>query len=105
MMPSFKEAVDKFDPDLVWYDGGWGSPVSVSRATELSAYFYNQAKGRKEVAINNRAGSTLPKDELAKVTELMQKGEREKAMQIYLMAPQLGDYGTPEYTIGKITSD
>ncbi|MCA6380964.1 MAG: alpha-L-fucosidase [Cytophagales bacterium] len=102
MMPSFKEAVDKFDPDLVWYDGGWGSPVSVSRAAELSAYFYNQATGRKDVVINNRAGTTLSEAELAQVGELMKKGEMEKAMKIYLSSTQLGDYGTPEFTIGEV---
>lgn len=102
MMPSFKEAVDKFDPDLLWYDGGWGSSVAVSRAAELSAYFYNQANGRKDVVINNRAGSTLSDEELAKLGELMKKGEMEKVMQVYLAAPQLGDYGTPEFTIGEV---
>jgi len=102
MMPSFKEAVDKFDPDLIWYDGGWGSSVAVSRAAELSAYFYNQANGRKDVVINNRAGSTLTEAELGTLKELMEKGEREKAMQMYLNSTQLGDYGTPEFTIGEV---
>ncbi|WKZ61350.1 MAG: alpha-L-fucosidase [Cyclobacteriaceae bacterium] len=102
MMPSFKEAIDKFDPDLVWYDGGWGSPVSVSRAAELSAYFYNQANNRKEVVINNRAGSTMTDEELSQFMEYMKSGEQEKAMQLYLNSARLGDYGTPEYTIGEV---
>jgi alpha-L-fucosidase len=105
MMPSFKEVIDKFDPDLVWYDGGWGSPISVSRAAELSAYFYNHADSRKDVVINNRAGSSLSPEDLAKVMEYMKNGEQGKAMEIYLKAPQLGDYGTPEYTIGEINSN
>ncbi|MGQ9621476.1 MAG: alpha-L-fucosidase, partial [Bacteroidales bacterium] len=66
MMPLFKEAVDKFDPDIIWYDGGWGTPVTVSRAAELSAYFYNQAEGRKEVVINNRAGSMFSAKDMVK---------------------------------------
>lgn len=102
MIPSFKEAVDRFDPDLVWYDGGWGSPVSVSRAAEMSAYFYNQANGRKDVAINNRAGSTMTESELKLFMEFMKNGEQEKAMQLYLSSARLGDYGTPEYTIGEV---
>lgn len=101
MMPSFKEVVDKFDPDLIWYDGGWGSPVSVSRVGELSAYFYNKAAGRKDVVINNRAGSTLSDTDLKRVSELMKSGDMKKAMEIYTTAPQLGDYGTPEYSFGE----
>lgn len=102
MIPLFKEAVDNYDPDLLWYDGGWGSPVSVSRTMETSAYFYNQAEGRKEVVINNRAGSTLKEEDLAKVREYMSTGQQDKAMEIYLSGQQLGDYGTPEFTIGEV---
>lgn len=102
MMPLFKEGVDKYDPDLVWYDGGWGSPVSVSRTMETTAYFYNQAEGKKPVVVNNRAGSTLSPDDLKKVRTLMESGRREEAMDIYLNGQQLGDYGTPEFTIGEI---
>jgi len=102
MMPLFKEGVDKYDPDLVWYDGGWGSPVSVSRTMETTAYFYNQAEGKKPVVVNNRAGSTLSTEDLQKVRTLMESGRREEAMAIYLNGQQLGDYGTPEYTIGEV---
>lgn len=102
MLPLFKEAVDNYDPDLLWYDGGWGSPVSVSRAMEASAYFYNQAENRKEVVINNRAGSTLSEEDLQQVRQYMMTGQREKAMEIYHAGQRLGDYGTPEYTIGEV---
>ncbi|WKZ61351.1 MAG: alpha-L-fucosidase [Cyclobacteriaceae bacterium] len=102
MMPLFKEAVDKFDPDIVWYDGGWGVPVSVSRAAELSAYFYNQAEGRKEVVINNRAGSALSAEEMAELRRLRESGDHDAATERTLRNRQLGDYTTPEYHIGKI---
>jgi alpha-L-fucosidase len=102
LMPLFKEAVDKFDPDLVWYDGGWGTPVSGSRAMELSAYFYNQAQGRKEVVINNRAGSTLSAGEMKELRKLMESGDQESLAELVTKNRQLGDYTTPEYHIGKI---
>lgn len=57
LMPLFKEGVDLFDPDIVWYDGGWNTTSDLNRTRELSAYFYNQAAGRKEVAINDRHSS------------------------------------------------
>lgn len=102
MMPLFKEGVDKFDPDLVWYDGGWGTPATVSRAPELSAYFYNQAEGRKDVVINNRAGAYLTEEESARMKELMASGNHEALLEAFLNAPSLGDYTTPEYTIGEV---
>ena len=55
LMPLFKEAVDAFDPDLVWFDGGWNTTSELNRSCELSAYFYNRAEGRKSVVINDRA--------------------------------------------------
>lgn len=102
MMPLFKEGVDLFDPDLVWYDGGWGTPATKSRVPELSAYFYNQAEGRKEVVINNRAGSYLSDEELEKLEEARINGETEILLETFLNAPKLGDYTTPEYKIGNI---
>jgi alpha-L-fucosidase len=56
LLPLFKEAVDGFDPDIVWYDGGWNTTLELNRTLEMSAYFYNQAEGRKDVIINDRAG-------------------------------------------------
>ena len=103
MMPLFKEAVDKFDPDILWYDGP-GSPVEISKTKELSAYFYNQAYSRKEVVINDRAGMFLSMSEIEKATEYMQEGDQVKATKIWSRAFQLGDYRTPEYTTGGTTS-
>lgn len=105
MMPLFKEAVDKFDPDIVWYDGGWGVPVSISRAAELSAYFYNQAEGRKEVVINNRAGSALSAEEMAELRKLRESGDQNAVTERISRNRQLGDYTTPEYHIGKINPE
>lgn len=102
MMPLFKEAVDNYDPDLVWYDGGWGSPLDISRGKELTAYFYNQAAERKEVVANNRAGSSLTEEESKQIAEYFKAGEREKAIELYLSANRLGDYNTPEYSIGEM---
>jgi alpha-L-fucosidase len=104
MMPLCKEAIDKYDPDLLWYDIA-GSPINVSHTPEVSAYFYNQAEDRKEVVINNRGGSSLTSEEMKELRELMAAGEQEKAMQIYMRAARLGDYGTPEYNFEETASD
>ncbi|MCX7048596.1 MAG: alpha-L-fucosidase [Candidatus Sumerlaeota bacterium] len=58
LAPQLKELIDRYDPDLLWYDGDWLDPMTYFRTHELNAYFYNHAEGRKEVAINDRSGRT-----------------------------------------------
>jgi alpha-L-fucosidase len=56
MVPLLKEMIDRFDPDVMWLDGGWSDPVEVTRGREIAAYLYNRSLGRKEVCINDRLG-------------------------------------------------
>lgn len=56
IIPQAVEFIDTYDPDILWYDGEWDTPVELLGAYEISAYFYNQAQGRKEVAVNDRYG-------------------------------------------------
>ena len=57
IVPQAVEFIDRYDPDLIWYDGEWETDVSDLRTYEISSYFYNQAEGRKEVAVNDRYGT------------------------------------------------
>jgi alpha-L-fucosidase len=57
IVPQAVEFIDKYDPDLIWYDGEWGTDANDLRTYEISSYFYNQAEGRKEVAVNDRYGT------------------------------------------------
>ena len=50
------EFIDKYNPDILWYDGEWSTSVYDLRSYDISAYFYNKAQGRKEVAVNDRYG-------------------------------------------------
>ncbi|MEI7900599.1 MAG: alpha-L-fucosidase [bacterium] len=54
--PLIKEAIDRFDPDGLWFDGEWTDPAESLDTRELAAYFYNKAAGRKEVTVNDRLG-------------------------------------------------
>ncbi|MGQ9621475.1 MAG: alpha-L-fucosidase [Bacteroidales bacterium] len=90
MMPLFKEAVDKYDPDLIWYDGP-GSSVDMSLTPELLAYFYNQAEGRKEVVINDRAGMFIS------MSDFTSDNQETSTEDLWEKAFRLGDYRTPEY--------
>ena len=57
IVPQAVEFIDKYDPDLIWYDGEWTTEATDLRTYEISAYYYNQAEGRKEVAVNDRYGT------------------------------------------------
>jgi alpha-L-fucosidase len=56
IVPQAVEFIDKYDPDLIWFDGEWTTEATELRTYEISSYFYNQAEGRKEVAVNDRYG-------------------------------------------------
>jgi alpha-L-fucosidase len=56
ILPQAKEFIDKYDPDILWFDGEWQRPAEYYRTPEIVAYFYNKAEGRKEVASNDRLG-------------------------------------------------
>ncbi len=56
LVPQAKEFIDKYDPDLIWYDGEWNTPLEQLRTYDIAAYLYNRAEGRKEVAVNDRYG-------------------------------------------------
>ncbi|MEM0966325.1 MAG: alpha-L-fucosidase [Verrucomicrobiota bacterium] len=57
------ELVDKYKPDLIWFDFGWGlrNPVFEPYQKEFAAYYYNQADAwGKQVCIIYK-GDDLPK--------------------------------------------
>jgi alpha-L-fucosidase len=57
IVPQAVEFIDQYDPDLIWYDGEWTTEATDLRTYEIASYFYNQAEGRKEVAVNDRWGT------------------------------------------------
>lgn len=56
--PAGIEFIDKYDPDLIWGDGDWILDADERNSRTLIAYFYNQAKGRKDVGFNDAYGCT-----------------------------------------------
>jgi len=56
IVPQAKDYIDKYDPDILWFDGEWLRPAEYYRTPEIVAYLYNHADGRKEVAANDRWG-------------------------------------------------
>lgn len=64
LIPQAMEFINKYSPDIMWYDGEWGVRAKELGCYELSAYYYNINEGKKEVAINDRYGIGEP-DEIA----------------------------------------
>jgi alpha-L-fucosidase len=58
LVPQTEEFIDRYDPDLLWFDGDWGENASYYDSYAMAAYFYNHAGTRKEVAVNDRLGKT-----------------------------------------------
>ena len=56
IVPQAKDFIDRYDPDILWFDGEWQRPAEYYRTPDIVAYFYNQAHGRKEVVSNDRLG-------------------------------------------------
>jgi alpha-L-fucosidase len=55
------EVIDKYDPDMLWFDGGWGRGQYDPYKRELLAYYYNRAEAAgKQVAVAKK-GEDLPK--------------------------------------------
>ena len=53
------EVIDKYDPDLVWFDNGL-ELITDSCKEELLAYYYNRAAARKKEVVVTYKRSTLP---------------------------------------------
>ncbi len=56
LIPQTMEFIEKYSPDILWYDGEWKVPAAELGSYDLSAYFYNINEGKKEVAVNDRYG-------------------------------------------------
>ena len=57
MVPQLKELIDKYQPDLMYFDGEWDYNYQDWRSRQIMAYYYNQAASRgQEVLMNDRFG-------------------------------------------------
>ena len=56
IIPQAVEFIDRFSPDLIWFDGEWASHVDYLGSYHIAAYYYNTVGRNKPVAINDRYG-------------------------------------------------
>jgi len=88
MIPQAAEFIDKYNPDLIWYDGEWGVPAVDIGTYDVAAYFYNVNEGKKGVAVNDRWGN-------GESEELVGKFTKEKPRK--WLRTVRGDFYTNEY--------
>ena len=69
IVPQTTEFIDKYDPDILWYDFDWMTPADKNGSYEITAYLYNKAEGRKEVACNDRYGQARPEEIVGRFTK------------------------------------
>lgn len=81
MKNQLKELITKYDPYMLWFDGGWEKPWTDEIGRDMYAYL---KKLKPDVIINNRLGK-----EIAAVSN--KKIDAEK---------MVGDYDTPEQVVG-----
>ena len=62
IVPQTAEFIDKYDPDIMWYDYDWMTFADENGSYDITAYMYNRAEGRKEVACNDRYGKARPEE-------------------------------------------
>lgn len=57
MIPQIKELIDKYNPDILYFDGEWEHGYPYWRGRQIAAYYYNRAAARgQEVIMNDRFG-------------------------------------------------
>ncbi len=75
MVPQTIEFIDKYDPDILWYDYDWTIPATKCGGYDVAAYFYNKNEGRKEVAVNDRYGLLEKEEDGERVRKVRSVGQ------------------------------
>ena len=62
IIPQAVEFIDKYSPDILWFDGDWATYATDMGSYDIAAYFYNVNEGKKSVAVNDRYGRAQPEE-------------------------------------------
>ena len=86
IIPQAAEFIEKYSPDILWFDADWADKASALGGYDIAAYFYNISQ--KPVAVNDRYGLGEP-DEI--------KGRFTAARPRQWLRTIRGDFFTDEY--------
>lgn len=57
--PELFELVERYQPDIIWYQGDWQAPSTYWNSTSFLAWLYSESPVRSEVVVNDRWGSDV----------------------------------------------
>ena len=83
MKNQLKELITNYDPYMLWFDGGWEEPWTNEMGKDMYAYL---KKLKPDVIVNNRLGKEMAGMENKKIDH----------------KDMVGDYDTPEQTVGRM---
>ncbi|MGM9475014.1 alpha-L-fucosidase [Pedobacter sp. GSP4] len=86
MKNQLKELVTNYDPQMLWFDGGWEKPWTNEMGKEVYAYL---KKLKPSLVVNNRLGKEMA-------------GTQNKKIEAHQM---VGDFDTPEQVVGRMNMD
>ncbi len=86
MKNQLKELIEKYDPYMLWFDGGWEEPWTDEIGKDMYAYL---KKLKPDVIVNNRLGKEIAATANKKI-------DAEK---------MVGDYDTPEQVVGRMNME
>lgn len=87
LVPQSVEFIDKYSPDILWFDGEWRVSATELGGYDIAAYFYNVNEGKKQVAVNDRYGEGTPREVAHKGGKKLKK----------LLRAIRGDFYTDEF--------
>jgi len=56
MLPQLKDAVQRYQPSIIFADGEWDQPSEAWRSTEFLAWLFNESPCKDDVVVNDRWG-------------------------------------------------
>ncbi|MFY0607690.1 MAG: alpha-L-fucosidase [Cyclobacteriaceae bacterium] len=93
------EVVDKYSPDLIWYDV-WLNHVSENKIKEMSAYYLNNARKTGQEAVIVAKHDDLPKT--MSVLDIEQGGKKDVSENVWMTDVTISDKGSWCYTEGQV---
>lgn len=81
-----RELITKYDPYMLWFDGGWEDPWTNEMGVEIYTYLKTL---KKDLIINNRLGKEIAGVQMKNID----------------FSKMIGDYDTPEQQVGMLNMD
>ena len=93
------EVVDKYSPDILWYDV-WLNFIAQEKIQEMSAYFLNHAQNTGQEVVLVAKHNDLPKT--MSVLDIEQGGKKDLSESVWMTDITLSDKGSWSYTKGQV---